>query len=148
MTYQNFNQGDKINLDGLKYFLRVVDDAHDAEFSALLKSATIYVQEYLNICLAECSVIQECSDSDNVIKIYLNNQTNIICKDYDGNIIEYSRSGNELTIYKAMPVILTYDCSPCGDVEIYANLVYQIVSALYDGQADLIPRILQNYPVC
>lgn len=147
MEYTKYQQGNSITLDELKYYLRIVDNTHDAELAVLLKSATIYVQEYFNTTLVTCSVLQTQPQVDTSFKLYLNNRTNISVRDYDGNAIAFSVVGDNLTIEEGKAVKITYDCVPVADVEQYAPIVYAIAGANYDGQPEMIKKILNSYPV-
>lgn len=147
MKVTKYQQGSSITLEGLKYHLRIVDNTHDAELIILLKSATLYVQAYFNTTLVECSLMQEQPQADTRFTILFDNQTNIQVKDYDNNAVGFTREGNTLSLVEAKAVKITYDCTPSTDVEQYANIVYQIAAANYDGQPDMIAKILKNYPV-
>lgn len=147
MKVTKYQQGSSITLEGLKYHLRIVDNTHDAELIILLKSATLYVQAYFNTTLVECSLMQEQPQADTHFTIFFDNQTNIQVKDYDNNAVGFTREGNTLSFAEAKAVKITYDCTPSTDVEQYANIVYQIAAANYDGQPDMIAKILKNYPV-
>jgi hypothetical protein len=142
-----YQQGEIITLEGLKYYLRIVDDTHDFELSALLRNATIYAQEYFNTSLVSCSVLQEQPQADTAYKLFLNNRSNIRVTDYNGTELAYEVVGDTLTISKAQPVLITYDCEPSGETDGYALIVYQIAGANYDGQPEQIANILRNHPV-
>lgn len=147
MKYTKYQQGSSITLEGLKYHLRIVDNTHDAELSVLLKSATLYVQEYFNTTLVECSVKQDCPVADSSFTIFLSNQTNILVKDSENNEVGFTREGNTLSLAEPKSVKIFYDCTPEEDVEGYSQIVYQVAGANYDGQPELIKTILKNYPV-
>lgn len=146
MRYLMYQQGNAITLEELKYYLRVVDDTHDFELSALLKNATIYVQEYFNTSLVTCSVLQEQPQADTTFRLFLDNRTNIRVTDYEGNEVAYEVAGDTLTISEAKPVKITYDCEPLGEPDGYALIVYQIAGAHYDGQPEQVAKILKNHP--
>lgn len=148
MKYTKYQQGDYITLEGLKHYLRIADNSHDAELVVLLKSATLYVQEYFDTALVECNVLQEQPRAGADFRIFLSNQSNIQVKDYDGNEVAFSRSGDFLTLAEVKAVKITYSCTPVEDIEQYAQVVYQIAGANYDGQPEMISKILYNYPVC
>jgi hypothetical protein len=147
MKFTKYQQGNSITLEGLKYHLRIADNTHDAELAVLLKSATIYIQAYLNTTLVECSVMQEQPVAGTDFTIYFTDQTNIQVKDYGNNAMDFTREGNHLSLAEPKAVRISYDCTPAADVEQYAQLVYQIAGANYDGQPDMIAKILKNYPV-
>lgn len=147
MLYNKYQQGDTITLAGLKNYLRIVDNTHDAELSVLLKNATIYAQEYLNTSLVECGVIQEQPQADTTFKLFLNYRRNYRVTNYDGNELAFEVVGDTLTIAEAQPVKITYECVPYFNDERYAILVYQIAGAHYDGQPEQVANILKNYPV-
>ena len=147
MKVTKYQQGNDITLEGLKYHLRIVDNGQDAELEVLLKSATLFVQEYFNTSLVACSVMQEQPQADMLFTLLLDNQTNIQVKDYDNNAVGFTREGNTLSLAEAKAVKITYDCTPAADVHQYALVVYQIAAANYDGQPDMISKILKNYPV-
>lgn len=147
MLYNKYQQGEKITLAGLKYHLRIVDNTHDAELSALLKNATIYAQEYMNTTLVECGVIQEQPQADTTYRLFLTNRRNYRVTDYNGTELAFEVVGDMLTIAEAQPVKITYECSPYSDDERYATLIYQIAGAHYDGQPEQVANILKNYPV-
>jgi hypothetical protein len=147
MKVTKYQQGDNITLEGLKDHLRIVDSTHDAELVILLKSATLYTQAYFNITLVESSWLQEQPNADTSFNLYFTDQTNIVVKDYEGNAVGFTREGNTLSLAEAKAVKITYDCTPITDVEQYALVVYQIAAANYDGQPDMIAKILKNYPV-
>lgn len=148
MKYTNYQQGTSITIEGLKKHLRIPECEYtqDKELAILLKSATLYVQEYFNTALVECNVLQEQPQAGKDFKIFLSNQTNIQVKDYDGNAVAFERSGDFLTLPEVKAVKITYSCSPVDDVEYYAPIVYQIAGANYDGQPEAIKQILSNYP--
>ena len=150
MKYTKYQQGENITIEGLKHHLRLsyCDYTHDEELAILLKSATLYVQEYFDTALVECSVLQEQPNAGQNFMIFLSNQTNIQVKDYNGVDVSFEQSGNCLTLPELQPVRITYDCTPTEDVERYAPIVYQIAAANYDGQPEMIAKILRNYPVC
>lgn len=77
MKYTKYQQGEDITLEEMKYYLRIVDDTHDSELSVLLKSATLYVQEYFNVALVACSVVQEQPQADTSFKLFLSDRSNI-----------------------------------------------------------------------
>lgn len=148
MLYNQYQQGEKITLAGLKNHLRIVDNAHDAELAILLKNATIYAQEYLNTALVQCGVIQECPQADTTFKLFLDYRRNYRVTDFNGNELAHEVKGNKLTILaEAQPVRITYECVPFFNDERYATMVYQIAAANYDGQPEQIAQILRNYPV-
>lgn len=147
MKYTSYQQGEKITLEGLKHYLRIADNNSDAELAVLLKSATIYVQEYFNVALATCSVLQEQPQAGKCFMIFLDNQYNIQVKDYEGAPVSYSRQGDFIVMDSSKAVKISYDCVP-DDVEQYATIVYQIAAANHDGQPEMIKDILKNYPVC
>jgi hypothetical protein len=147
MKVTKYQQGDNITLEGLKDHLRIVDSTHDAELVILLKSATLYTQAYFNVTLVESSWLQEQPNADTSFNLYFTDQTNIVVKDYEGNAVGFTRKGNTLSLAEAKAVKITYDCTPITDVEQYALVVYQIAAANYDGQPDMIAKILKNYPV-
>lgn len=147
MKYTKYQQGEEITLEGLKYYLRIADTASDAELAVLLKSATIYVQEYFNVALVNCSVLQEQPQAGKCFMIFLDNQYNIQVKDYEGAPVSYSRQGDFIVMDSSKAVKISYDCVP-DDVEQYATIVYQIAAANHDGQPEMIKDILKNYPVC
>ena len=147
MKYTKYQQGDSITLEGLKDHLRIVDDSNDAELAMLLKAATLYVQEYFNVALVSCSILQDQPQADTNFILFLSDQTNIRVRDYKGNEVGFEQSGNHITLSQAASVRISYDCTPAEDVEQYALIVYQIAAANYDGQPDMIAQILKNYPV-
>lgn len=147
MKYTKYQQGEDITLEEMKYYLRIVDDTHDAELSVLLKSATLYVQEYFNVALVACSVVQEQPQADTSFKLFLSDRTNIQVKDWGNNAIDFSVVGDNLNIGESKAVKISYDCEPITDTKQYAPIVYQIAGANYDGQAEQIQKILNNYPV-
>lgn len=147
MKYTKYQQGESITLSGLKHHLRIADNSHDAELAVLLKSATLYVQEYFNIALVSCSVLQEQPQAGADFMIFLSNQTNVKVKDYNGNEVAFERAGNCLTLPEPASVRISYDCTPTEDLEHYSQAVYQIAAANYDGQPDMIAKVLRNYPV-
>lgn len=147
MKVTKYQQGNNITLEGLKYHLRIADNGHDQELEVLLKSATLFVQEYFNTTLVACSLMQEQPQADTLFTLLLDNQTNIAVKDYDNNAVGFTREGNALSLAEAKAVKITYDCTPSADVEHYALVVYQIAAANYDGQPEMISKILKNYPV-
>lgn len=148
MEYISYQQGEKITLEGMKYFLRVVDNTHDTELETLLKRATIYVQEYLNICLVDCSIKQSQPVADSEYRLFLSNQTNIQVTSWSGSQLSFSQEGDIITIDGAQPVHITYDCQADAMAENYATLVYQVAGAIYDGEPNNISIILKHYPVC
>lgn len=148
MKYTKYQQGESITLEGLKHHLRIVGDSNDAELVALLKAATQYVQEYFDKALVSCSVLQEQPQADTDFMLFLSDQTNIRVRDYKGNEVGFEQSGNCITLSQATSVRISYDCAPADDVEQYALIVYQVAAANYDGQPDMISKILSNYPVC
>lgn len=147
MKYTRYQQGDTITLEGLKHHLRIADNTHDAELELLLKSATIYVQEYFNVALVPCSVLQEQPKAGVCFMVFLDNQYNIQVTDYNGVAVSYTKEGDFLTLTENKAVKITYDCQP-EEVEQYTTIVYQIAAANYDGQPEMIKEILKNYPVC
>lgn len=147
MKYTKYQQGGSITLEGLKTHLRIVDNSSDAELVVLLKAATLYVQEYLDKALVSCSVLQDQPQADTDFMMFLSDQTNIRVRDYKGNEVGFEQSGNCITLSEAASVRISYDCAPADDVEQYALLVYQVAAANYDGQPDMIAKVLQNYPV-
>lgn len=147
MKYAKYQQGSSITLDGLKYYLRIVDNSHDTELAGLLKSATLYIQEYFNVPLVECSALQEQPQADTLYTLFLANHENIQVKDWHGNTIAFEINANRLTIAEPTAVKITYDCKPIPDADRLAIIVYQIAAANYDGQSNLIPQILKSYPV-
>lgn len=147
MKYTKYQQGDNITLEGLKHHLRIVDDSNDAELVVLLKSATLYVQEYLDTALVSCSVLQEEPKAGTDFMLFLSDQSNIKVRDYKGNEVSFEQSGNCITLSQAASVRISYDCNPTADVEHYAQVVYQVAAANYDGQPDMIAKVLKNYPV-
>lgn len=147
MKYTKYQQGDNITLEGLKHHLRIVDDSNDAELAVLLKSATLYVQEYLDTALVSCSVLQEQPHAGTDFMLFLSDQSNIKLRDYKGNEVSFEQSGNCITLSEAASVRISYDCNPTTDVEHYAQAVYQVAAANYDGQPDMIAKVLKNYPV-
>lgn len=148
MKYTSYQQGDSISLNGLKHHLRIADNSQDADLEMLLKSATIYVQEYFNKALVACDVVQEQPRAGADFSIFLSNQTNIQVKDYDGKAVAFSRSGDFLTLAESAAVKISYSCEPEDNAEQYALIVYQVAAANYDGQPEMISKILSNYPVC
>lgn len=147
MKYTKYQQGESITLSGLKHHLRIADNSHDVELAVLLKSATLYVQEYFNTALVSCSVLQEQPQAGADFMIFLSNQSNVKVKDYNGNEVAFERAGNCLTLPEPASVRISYDCTPVDDVEHYSQVVYQIAAANYDGQPDMIAKVLRNYPV-
>lgn len=147
MKYTKYQQGDNITLEGLKHHLRIVDDSNDAELAVLLKSATLYVQEYFDRALVSCSVLQEEPHADTNFMMFLSDQSNIKVRDYKGNEVSFEQSGNCITLSEAASVRISYDCNPQEDVTPFALVVYQIAAANYDGQPDMIAKVLKNYPV-
>lgn len=147
MKYTKYQQGDNITLEGLKHHLRIVDDSNDAELAVLLKAATLYVQEYLDTALVSCSVLQEEPKAGTDFMMFLSDQSNIKVRDYKGNEVSFEQSGNCITLSQAASVRISYDCTPEEDVEPYALVVYQVAAANYDGQPEMIAKILKNYPV-
>lgn len=147
MKYTKYQQGGSITLGGLKEHLRIVDNSNDAELVVLLKAATLYVQEYLDKALVPCSVLQEQPQAGTDFMIFLSDQSNIRVRDYKGNEVNFEQSGNCITLSEAASVKISYDCTPEDDVEQYALLVYQVAAANYDGQPDMIAKVLRNYPV-
>lgn len=149
MKYTNYQQGTSITIEGLKKHLRIPESEYtqDKELAILLKSATLYVQEYFNTTLVECNVLQEQPQAGKDFMIFLGNQTNIQVKDYEGDALAFERSGDFLTLSEAKAVKITYSCAPVDDVEFYAPIVYQIAGANYDGQPEAIKEILSKYPV-
>ena len=147
MKYTKYQQGESITLGGLKHHLRIVDDSNDAELVVLLKAATQYVQEYLDVALVSCSVLQDEPQADTDFMLFLSDQSNIRVRDYKGNEVGFEQSGNHIALSQAASVRISYDCTPADDVERYALVVYQVAAANYDGQPDEIAKILRNYPV-
>ena len=147
MKYTKYQQGDNITLEGLKHHLRIVDNSNDAELAVLLKSATLYVQEYLDTALVSCSVLQEEPKAGTDFMLFLSDQSNIKVRDYKGNEVSFEQSGNCITLSEAASVRISYDCNPTTDVANYAQVVYQVAAAKYDGQPDMIAKVLRNYPV-
>lgn len=147
MKYTKYQQGESITLNGLKHHLRIADNSHDVELAILLKSATLYAQEYFNTALVSCSVLQEQPQAGADFVIFLSNQSNIKVKDYNGNEVAFERAGDCLTLREPASVRISYDCTPEDDVEHYSQVVYQIAAANYDGQPDMIAKVLRNYPV-
>ena len=147
MKYTKYQQGDNITLEGLKHHLRIVDDSNDAELAVLLKSATLYVQEYLDTALVSCSVLQEEPKAGTDFMLFLSDQSNIKVRNYKGNEVSFEQSGNCITLSEAASVRISYDCNPTADVAHYAQVVYQVVAANYDGQPEMIAKVLKNYPV-
>lgn len=147
MKYTEYQQGVNITLEGLKDHLRIVDNSRDAELSKLLKSATIFVQEYFNVALVACSVLQEPPYADKCFSLFLSDQYNIQVKDYNGVAVSFTREGDYIVLPHSEAVRISYDCQP-DDVDRYATIVYQIAAANYDGQPEMIKQILKNYPVC
>lgn len=147
MLYNKYQQGDKITLAGLKDYLRIVGDDHDTELAILLKNATIYAQEYLNTALVECGVIQEQPHADTSYTLYLTNASNIRVTDWNNNEVSFTQIANNVLLDEAKTVRITYDCTPIEDSDRYAQIVYQIAGANYDGQPEQIANILRNYPV-
>lgn len=148
MEYTNYQQGENITVEGLKTFIRMTDDIHDAELGNILQQATIYIQEYLNKALVNCSVKQSHPHADNTFSLYLTNQSNIQVLDWEGNQLNYTQRGSTITIAEAEPVHITYDCTAEGMAKSYSTLIYQVASAIYDGQPSEITTILKHYPVC
>ena len=147
MRYKSYQQGNDITLDGLKYHLRIVDNTHDAELAILLKSATIFTQEYFGIPLANCTVVQEHHHADTSYTLYLTNASNIRVTDWNNNEVSFTQIANNVLLDEAKTVRITYDCTPIEDSDRYAQIVYQIAGANYDGQPEQIANILRNYPV-
>lgn len=148
IKYTKYQQGNSITLDELKQHMKIVEDCHDMELVILLKSATLFVQEYFNTTLVECSVLQEQPKAGAEFDIFLTGHTNIQVKDYSGNNVGFVQSGNSLTLPEPTAVRISYDCTPIDNLERYALIVYQVAAANYDGQPELIQKILRNYPVC
>lgn len=147
MKYTKYQQGDTITLDGLKDHLRIADNYDAEQLSKLLKSATIFVQEYFNVALVACSVLQEQPHADKCFSLFLSDQYNIQVEDYNGVAVSFTREGDYIVLPHREAVKISYDCQP-DDVEHYATIVYQIAAANYDGQPEMIKQILKNYPVC
>lgn len=147
MKVTKYQQGNSITLEGLKEHLRIAENGQDADLEILLKSATLYTQAYFNTTLVESSWLQEQPNADISFNLYFTDQTNIVVKDYEGNAVGFTREGNTISLTEPKAVKITYDCTPSTDVEQYANVAYQIAAANYDGQPDMIAKILKNYPV-
>lgn len=147
MKYTRYQQGNVITLEGLKSYLRIADNTQDAELAILLKSATLFVQEYFNVALVACSVLQEQPQAGKCFMLFLDNQFSIQVKDYNGVVVSFTRQGDYITLEESNAVKISYDCQP-DEVEQYAPIVYQIAAANHDGQPEMIKQILKNYPVC
>lgn len=147
MKYTKYQQGADITLEGLKHYLRIADNVHDAELADELKSATIFVQEYFNVALVSCSVLQEQPNAGKCFLLLLSDQYNIQVEDYNGVVLPFTRQGDFIVLPETKAVRISYDCQPV-DVAQYAVIVYQIAAAYHDGQPEMVRQILKNYPVC
>lgn len=146
MEYTNYQQGSVITLEGLKSFIRMTDDIHDAELEVILKQATTYVQEFLNKALVDCSV-ELLYEGGKEYRLMLSGFHNIQVVDMEGNEVPFTKRGHIILLEREQTVIIKYDCVVGGIIDRYAPFVYQVASATYDGQPNDIPAILKYYPV-
>lgn len=150
MQYINIAESNIITLNNFKTYAKIVGINEDELLLNILKDAATRIQEYSDTALLACTIKQQAIGT--IIRLFqkpISAVTSVIDL-FTGENVDYIPSADfsTLKIYSGKEVIITYTTSPIdAQVERMALFVYEMASAIYDGNTEEQNKVYQRIPI-
>jgi len=150
LRYTAIGTSTVITLTGLKSYMHISGNTYDTELTKVLNQAIIRVQEYSDVALLPCTI--ELEGEGQLIKLYQHPISEITSvKDLVGGwdvdyVSDYRKTMIEQIDSEA--VVITYTTTPAtAEVDKYLNYVYEMASAMWDGNTEEQNKVYQRIPI-
>lgn len=148
MTYKEIGDITALRADDFRVWAKI-DEGNDSVVNVALREAALRIQEYTNIALLPCTILQQASR--NAIRLMLPINEVISVTDVRGNDCDFSFSGFALdfTYSGAInKVVIEYSTLPeAAQVERMLIPVWELALAIYDGNTEEQNRVIQRLPM-
>ena len=150
LRYTAIGTNAAITLADFKSYMHITGNTHDDALTDVLKQATIRIQEYSDIALLPCTI--ELEGEGEIIKLYQCPVSEITSvKDLVGGwdvayVSDYRKTLIEQIDSEA--VVITYTTLPTSaDTGRLLNYVYEMASAMWDGNTEEQNKVYQRIPI-
>ena len=150
LRYTAIGTNAAITLADFKSYMHITGNTHDDALTDVLKQATIRIQEYSDIALLPCTI--ELEGEGEIIKLYQGPVNEIVSvKDLVGGwdvayVSDYRKTLIEQIDSDA--VVITYTTLPTSaDTGRLLNYVYEMASAMWDGNTEEQNKVYQRIPI-
>lgn len=150
MQYLNILDSDILTVNNFKAYAKIVGTSEDELLASILKDAATRVQEYADTALLACTLKQQSVGT--VIRLFQKPISAIssVVDLFTGENVSYVASADfsTLKIDSGKEVIVTYTTSPIdAQVERMSLFVYEMASAIYDGNTEEQNKVYQRIPI-
>ena len=150
LRYTAIGTNAAITLADFKSYMHITGTANDAALTDVLKQATIRIQEYADVALLPCTI--ELEGEGEIIKLYQGPVDEITSvKDLVGGWdVDYVSDYRKTLIEQidSDAVVITYTTLPTSaDTERLLNYVYEMASAMWDGNTEEQNKVYQRIPI-
>lgn len=150
LRYTAIGTNAAITLADFKSYMHITGTTNDAALTDVLKQATIRIQEYADIALLPCTI--ELEGEGEIIKLYQHPVSEITsvkdaAKGWDvAYVSDYRKTLIEQIDSDA--VVITYTTLPTSaDTDRLLNYVYEMASAMWDGNTEEQNKVYQRIPI-
>ena len=150
LRYTAIGTNAAITLADFKSYMHITATTNDGALSDVLKQATIRIQEYADVALLPCTI--ELEGEGEIIKLYQHPISEITSvKDLVGGwdvgyVSDYRKTMIEQIDSEA--VVITYTTLPTSaETERLLNYVYEMASAMWDGNTEEQNKVYQRIPI-
>ena len=150
LRYTAIGTNAAITLADFKSYMHITGTTHDDALTDVLQQATIRIQEYSDIALLPCTI--ELEGEGEIIKLYQGPVDEITSvKDLVGGWdVDYVSDYRKTLIEQidSDAVVITYTTLPTSaDTNRLLNYVYEMASAMWDGNTEEQNKVYQRIPI-